>query len=81
MPINQRQFVDGSSKHVKVGKINDNYQICLGTRNEKSTNKTEQDVFAMFCLCCGHLYGANGCDVWERKCPECQEGEGEDLKF
>jgi hypothetical protein len=24
---------------------------------------------------CGHVYGVNGSDFFERKCPECQDGE------
>jgi hypothetical protein len=26
------------------------------------------------CGHCGYDYGANGSDIWERKCPACQEG-------
>jgi hypothetical protein len=24
---------------------------------------------------CGHEYGANGTDIFQRKCPRCQDGE------
>jgi len=83
MNTHQPKFHSGDSDkpHVQIGKVNRNHQICLGTRKAKSPNKPEQDVYAMFCLCCGHLYGANGFDVWLRLCAQCQGGEGEDLSF
>jgi Zn finger protein HypA/HybF involved in hydrogenase expression len=28
--------------------------------------------YKLECRDCGHIYGANGCDIHERLCPECQ---------
>lgn len=33
-----------------------------------------QLAYKVECLQCGHLYGANGSDMHERLCPECQGG-------
>lgn len=33
-----------------------------------------QRVYHLQCGHCGYDYGANGSDIWERKCPACQEG-------
>lgn len=33
-----------------------------------------QSVYQLACSKCGHAYGANGSDIHERKCPECQGG-------
>ena len=32
-------------------------------------------VYEMKCTICRHHYGANGTDIWERKCPKCQNGK------
>jgi hypothetical protein len=24
---------------------------------------------------CNHHHGCNGCDIWQRKCPSCQDGK------
>ena len=34
-----------------------------------------QYVYELKCQHCGHLYGANGSDIHERKCPKCQNGK------
>lgn len=28
----------------------------------------------MKCRECGHVYGANGADIFQKKCPKCQGG-------
>jgi hypothetical protein len=33
-----------------------------------------QYVYELRCNHCGHHYGANGSDIHERKCPQCQCG-------
>ena len=52
--------------------INKNNQKNLGYR-VKSDTHYNQKFFEMECQDCGHKYMANGCDVWLRKCPECQK--------
>lgn len=67
---------------VQIGYINKNWQVCLGSRGKRGTDHNNL-AYALFCLCCGNLYGANGSDVHKRLCPniECQEGHGEALSF
>lgn len=68
-------FYSGTGDTVRMGYINRNQQICLGTRGVPGTDHG-QVSYRMVCLNegCGHMYGANGSDVHERKCPECQRG-------
>ena len=34
-----------------------------------------QFIYHMKCNRCGNEYGANGSDIWQRKCPKCQSGK------
>lgn len=58
-------------KTLDIGYINKNNQKNLGYRGKSETHYN-QNAFEMECLDCGHKYLANGCDVWLRKCPVCQ---------
>ena len=58
-------------KTTDVGYINKNNQKNLGLKGV-STTHYNQKFFEMECLECGYKYYANGCDIWLRKCPECQ---------
>ena len=58
-------------KTTDAGYINKNNQKNNGRRG-KSTNHYNQWFYEMQCLECGHIYEANGSDVWLRKCPQCQ---------
>ena len=60
------------SKTTDVGYINKNNQKNLGYRGISETHYN-QKYFEMECLDCGYKYLANGCDVWLRKCPNCQD--------
>ena len=33
-----------------------------------------QRVFVLHCTVCDHEYGADGCDIYDRLCPNCQDG-------
>ena len=33
-----------------------------------------QRVFILQCSVCDHEYGADGCDIYDRLCPKCQDG-------
>ena len=59
-------------KTTDAGYINKNNQKNLGYRGVSETHYN-QKFFEMECLDCGHKYMANGCDVWLRKCPNCQD--------
>ena len=73
----------GKGKTNQICYVNRNRQKCLGHRGRKSCNHCGQTVYKLECLCCGHVYGANGCDVHLRRCPnpECQGGKGDDLQW
>lgn len=61
-------------KSTEVGYINDNDQKNNGRSNERGTDHG-QWFYYMECLRCGHKYYANGSDIWQRKCPNCQGGK------
>lgn len=69
-------FHSGKGETVQIGFINRNNQLCLGTRGVAGTDHM-QFSYRMVCLeeYCGHIYGANGSDVFQRKCPKCQGGK------
>lgn len=56
-----------------IGFINKNNQKNLGRTNEHGTDHI-QWFYAMQCLNCNFEYKANGSDIWQRKCPNCQGG-------
>lgn len=66
---------NGNTKTTKIGYVNRNNQINLGTRGIKGTDHG-QVSYKLLCQqpSCGHEYGANGSDVFQRKCPRCQGG-------
>lgn len=85
-PINRKQtapqkvgitedFRNGTTETTTIGYINRNQQRVLGTRGKSGTDHTAK-AYKLECLNskCRHLYGANGTDVFLRKCPECQDG-------
>ena len=58
-------------KTTDTGYLNKNNQKNLGYRGCSETH-TSAKAYEMECLDCGHRYLANGCDIWLRKCPVCQ---------
>ena len=82
-------FRDGDGPTTKIDYVNKHDQMCLGHRGRRGNHctKTEsgkciwQTAYKMRCGSCGRVYGANGCDVWQRRCPrpkaECAKGGGE----
>ncbi len=64
-----------NSDTTEPGFINKNGQKNLGRvepKQEGSDNK--QYTYVINCTKCGLIYGANGSDIFERKCPKCQGG-------
>lgn len=53
--------------------INQNGQITIRNTGLFGTDHN-QYVYQLACSHCGHVYGANGSDIHERKCPACQSG-------
>jgi hypothetical protein len=66
-------FRSGAGETTAIGYVNRNDQKCHGTRGVQGTDHL-QYAFRLECLACGFVYGANGSDISERKCPECQGG-------
>ena len=64
------------------GRENRNGQINLGPTNPcRRGSDHRQYVYVMHCRTCKRNYGANGSDIWQRKCPFHQEGKsGEPLQ-
>jgi len=55
------------------GDINANGQQLLRVTGAKG-NDFNARVWVMKCRRCGEIYGCNGSDAWQRKCPNCQDG-------
>ncbi len=66
----------GSGKTTSIGYINRNNQIVHGTRGVEGNDHC-QVSYKLECLeqGCGFEYGANGSDIFQRKCPKCQGGK------
>ena len=68
-------FQSGSGTTTQIGYVNRNKQRCEGTRGVAGTDHGAL-AYKMVCLngVCKHVYGSNGTQVFERKCPKCQNG-------
>ena len=69
-------FKDGGTATTRIGFVNRNSQLCTGHRGTLGTAHG-QFAYRLMCLAvdCGHLYGVNGTDVFQRRCPKCQGGD------
>lgn len=72
-PVKKRS---GKGKTLEIGRINSNGQELIRATGLPG-NHPNQKLYVMRCTAagCGHTYGANGADVWLRKCPRCQGGQ------
>jgi hypothetical protein len=43
-------------------------------KTERKGSAPGQRVFILHCTVCDHEYGADGCDIYNRLCPKCQDG-------
>lgn len=57
-----------------VGFENRNQQVNIGPLGLPGTDRG-QSLYRLVCRPCGFQYAANGSDVYQRKCPNCQRGE------
>ena len=55
------------------GYQNRNGQVVV-RRTDVPGNDHNQRIYVLHCNGCGHQYGANGSDIWQRKCPKCSGG-------
>lgn len=76
MEASMTGYVSGNTKTTQIGYINRNQQQCAGHRGIAGTDH-DQRAYRMECLkpLCGHVYGANGTDVFQRRCPKCGGGK------
>ncbi|WP_411994820.1 HNH endonuclease [Agarivorans sp. DSG3-1] len=72
----KKVWMNGSTKTTQIGFINRNNQKNLGTRGIEGTDHG-QSSYKIKCQItnCGHEYGSNGTDIFQRKCPNCQGGK------
>jgi hypothetical protein len=56
-----------------LGYVNRNRQTLLRDAG-KTGNDYLQYVYVLRCEDCGDEYGANGSDIFQRRCPRCQGG-------
>jgi len=57
-----------------VGYVNRNGQTVLRATGRPG-NDHLQYTYVLRCKACGNEYGANGSDIFQRKCPACQDGQ------
>lgn len=57
----------------KSGFINRNGQVVIRNTGKPGTDHG-QTIYQLACTECGDIYGANGSDIFERKCPQHQSG-------
>jgi hypothetical protein len=43
-------------------------------KTERNGTVPGQRVFILHCTVCDHEYGVDGCDIYDRLCPKCQDG-------
>jgi len=65
--------IRSGGKTTKAGYVNKNGQEVLRA-TDLPGNDQNQVVYVLRCGSCGHRYGANGSDIWQRKCPACGGG-------
>jgi PHP family Zn ribbon phosphoesterase len=58
----------------KVGYVNPNRQVVIRNTGKRGTDNNAR-VYQIACSHCGYVYGANGTDIFERKCPKCGQGQ------
>jgi len=63
-----------SWEHVTtIGFRNRDGQQVIG-KTEREGSAPGQRVFILHCTVCDHEYGTDGCDIYDRLCPKCQDG-------
>jgi hypothetical protein len=62
-----------TTKTTEPGYVNRNGQTVV-RRTDKAGTDHGQTVYVLRCRECGHEYGANGTDIFQRKCPKCGGG-------
>ena len=58
-----------------VGYVNTNGQVVIRNTGKPGTDHN-QKVYQLGCSHCGYVYGSNGSDIFDRKCPRPECGGG-----
>ena len=57
-----------SPETTKVGFVNRNGQVVIRNTGKPGTDHN-QKIYQLGCSECGSVYGSNGSDIFDRKCP------------
>lgn len=63
----------GDRATTRIGYVNRNEQEVVRATNLVGTDHL-QKIYVLRCRQCGEEYGANGTDIWQRRCPRHQGG-------
>jgi hypothetical protein len=63
-----------SQETTKIGYVNRNGQVVIRNTGKPGTDHN-QKIYQLGCSECGNVYGSNGSDIFERKCPAHDDGE------
>jgi hypothetical protein len=63
----------GKGATTKPGYRNRNGQMVVRATGLPGTDHF-QSIYVLRCGNCGTEYGANGSDIFQRRCPQCQQG-------
>jgi hypothetical protein len=71
----QKEFNQRTSweRVTSIGYRNREGQLVI-RKTEREGSAQGQRVFILHCTVCDHEYGADGCDIYDRRCPTCQDG-------
>jgi hypothetical protein len=72
MPTN-RESRAGAGITTRPGYQNRNGQVVIRATGLPGTDHV-QSIYVLRCGSCGAEYGANGSDIFQRRCPSCQGG-------
>ena len=68
-----KTFMPAERKTTKPGYVNRNGQVVVKATGLSGTDYG-QYIYALRCSKCEWEYGANGSDIFQRRCPKCQGG-------
>lgn len=63
----------GKTTTTSSGYVNRNEQVVVGPTGLAGTDHCSY-TYVLRCIKCDYKYGANGTDIFQRKCPSCQGG-------
>ncbi len=64
-PADRRRATGYSTR---TGFVNPKGQVVIRNTGLRGTDRG-QSVYQLACSVCGHVYGSNGSDIFERRCP------------